>query len=123
MTTNKSEGVKKYVFPFQLYNIEYIILVALWVLSQKIFFQIKICLMFIYDEKVLLLNIFLFFTFKAFTMPEYLRKRFGGKRIRMYCSFFALIGYILFNISVCTITFMLIVTCHKNILERNTSCF
>lgn len=32
-------------------------------------------------------------------MPEYLRKRLGGKRIRMYCSFFALIGYIFFNIS------------------------
>ncbi|VDH92467.1 solute carrier family 5 (sodium/glucose cotransporter), member 9 [Mytilus galloprovincialis] len=35
----------------------------------------------------------------AFTMPEYLRKRFGGTRIRMYSSFFALIGYIFFNIS------------------------
>lgn len=38
--------------------------------------------------------------FQAFTMPEYLRKRFGGKRIRMYSSFFALIGYVLFNITV-----------------------
>ncbi|XP_052076862.1 sodium/glucose cotransporter 4-like isoform X2 [Mytilus californianus] len=36
----------------------------------------------------------------AFTMPEYLRKRFGGKRIRMYSSFFALIGYVLFNITI-----------------------
>ncbi|CAC5400641.1 SLC5A9 [Mytilus coruscus] len=36
----------------------------------------------------------------AFTMPEYLRKRFGGKRIRMYSSFYALIGYVLFNITI-----------------------
>ncbi|VDH92468.1 solute carrier family 5 (sodium/glucose cotransporter), member 9 [Mytilus galloprovincialis] len=36
----------------------------------------------------------------VFTMPEYLRKRFGGKRIRMFSSFFALIGFILFNISI-----------------------
>ncbi|XP_052077864.1 sodium/glucose cotransporter 4-like [Mytilus californianus] len=36
----------------------------------------------------------------VFTMPEYLRKRFGGKRIRLFSSFFALIGFILFNISI-----------------------
>ncbi|KAK3099728.1 hypothetical protein FSP39_008619 [Pinctada imbricata] len=35
----------------------------------------------------------------AFTMPEYVRKRFGGRRLRMYVSFLALVGYILFNIS------------------------
>ena len=78
--------------------------------------------MIIYNEKALLLSIFLFFPFKAFTMPEYLRKRFGGKRIRMYCSFFALIGYILFNISVCTMNFH--VDCYMShyILKVNTSC-
>ncbi|CAC5400636.1 SLC5A9 [Mytilus coruscus] len=36
----------------------------------------------------------------VFTMPEYLRKRFGGKRIRLFSSLFALIGFIVFNISV-----------------------
>lgn len=35
----------------------------------------------------------------AFTMPEYLRKRFGGKRIRLYASVLAMIEYILHNIS------------------------
>jgi len=74
-------------------------------------------------ENVLHLITFLFITFKAFTMPEYLRKRFGGKRIRMYCSFFALIGYILFNISVCTITFhVFFYQMSQNILKGNTSC-
>lgn len=35
----------------------------------------------------------------AYTMPEYLRKRFGGKRIRLYASFLSLVEYILHNIS------------------------
>ena len=33
-------------------------------------------------------------------MPEYLRKRFGGRRIRLYASVLALVEYILHNISV-----------------------
>ncbi|XP_033742204.1 sodium/glucose cotransporter 4-like [Pecten maximus] len=36
----------------------------------------------------------------AFTTPGYLRKRYGGKRIRIYSSIFALIGFVLFNISI-----------------------
>ena len=38
--------------------------------------------------------------FQAFTMPEYLKKRFGGVRIRRYMSILALIMYVLRNISV-----------------------
>ena len=33
-------------------------------------------------------------------MPEYLKKRYGGRRIRMYTSVLALIMYVLRNISV-----------------------
>ncbi|KAK3597477.1 hypothetical protein CHS0354_041897 [Potamilus streckersoni] len=36
----------------------------------------------------------------AYTMPEYLRKRFGGRRIRIYSSVLALVEYILTNISI-----------------------
>lgn len=36
----------------------------------------------------------------SFTTPQYLRKRYGGKRIRIYSSIMSLIGYILFNISI-----------------------
>ena len=35
----------------------------------------------------------------VFTMPEYLRKRFGGQRIRMYLAFLALLLYIFTKIS------------------------
>ncbi|XP_062576317.1 sodium/glucose cotransporter 4-like [Saccostrea cucullata] len=35
----------------------------------------------------------------AYTIPEWVKKRFGGRRLRMYVSFLALIGYILCNIS------------------------
>lgn len=35
----------------------------------------------------------------AYTMPEYLRKRFGGRRIRLYSSVLSLVEYILHNIS------------------------
>nr|XP_022321247.1 sodium/glucose cotransporter 4-like isoform X2 [Crassostrea virginica] len=35
----------------------------------------------------------------AYTIPEWVKKRFGGRRLRMYVSFLALLGYILFNIS------------------------
>ncbi|KAK7496562.1 hypothetical protein BaRGS_00012214 [Batillaria attramentaria] len=35
----------------------------------------------------------------AFTMPEYLKKRFGGKRLRIYMSFLALFLYVLTKIS------------------------
>ena len=36
----------------------------------------------------------------VFTMPEYLKKRFGGQRIRVYLSFLALLLYIFTKISV-----------------------
>lgn len=35
-----------------------------------------------------------------YTMPEYLRERFGGQRIRIYLSFLALILYVFTKISV-----------------------
>lgn len=35
----------------------------------------------------------------AYTIPEWVKKRFGGRRLRMYVSFLALLGYILCNIS------------------------
>nr|WLN44351.1 AAT11 [Sinonovacula rivularis] len=35
----------------------------------------------------------------AYTMPEYLRMRFGGRRIRLYASCLALVEYVLHNIS------------------------
>ena len=35
----------------------------------------------------------------VFTMPEYLRKRFGGQRIRLYLAFLALLLYIFTKIS------------------------
>lgn len=38
----------------------------------------------------------------VYTMPEYLRERFGGQRIRVYLSFLALILYIFTKISVST---------------------
>ena len=40
------------------------------------------------------------FSLQAFTMPEYLKKRFGGRRIRTYMSALALIMYILRNLCV-----------------------
>lgn len=48
---------------------------------------------------------------QVFTMPEYLRKRFGGQRIRIYLAVLALILYVFTKISVsadivCTLTFM-----------------
>jgi len=36
----------------------------------------------------------------VYTMPEYLRKRFGGQRIRVYLSVLALILYVFTKISV-----------------------
>lgn len=36
----------------------------------------------------------------VYTMPEYLRERFGGQRIRVYLSFLALLLYIFTKISV-----------------------
>lgn len=36
----------------------------------------------------------------VYTMPEYLRKRFGGQRIRIYLSVLALILYVFTKISV-----------------------
>lgn len=35
------------------------------------------------------------------TMPEYLKKRFGGERIRIYMSLLSLLLYIFTKISVC----------------------
>ncbi|XP_033742205.1 sodium/glucose cotransporter 4-like [Pecten maximus] len=35
----------------------------------------------------------------SFTTPQYLRKRYGGKRIRTYAAVISLLGYIIFNIS------------------------
>nr|XP_034300162.1 sodium/glucose cotransporter 4-like isoform X2 [Crassostrea gigas] len=35
----------------------------------------------------------------AYTIPEWVKTRFGGRRLRMYVSFLALLGYILFNVS------------------------
>ena len=35
----------------------------------------------------------------VFTMPEYLRKRFGGQRIRLYLAFLALLLYVFTKIS------------------------
>ncbi|XP_035829492.1 sodium/glucose cotransporter 2 [Aplysia californica] len=40
------------------------------------------------------------FELNVFTMPEYLRKRFGGQRIRIYLSVLALILYVFTKISV-----------------------
>ena len=43
---------------------------------------------------------FIIFSFLGvFTMPEYLRKRFGGQRIRLYLSFLTLLLYIFTKIS------------------------
>ena len=36
----------------------------------------------------------------VYTMPEYLKKRFGGKRIQMYLSVLALLLYVFTKISV-----------------------
>ncbi len=36
----------------------------------------------------------------VYTMPEYLRKRFGGQRIRVYLSILALLLYVFTKISV-----------------------
>ncbi len=36
----------------------------------------------------------------VFTMPEYLRKRFGGQRIRIYLSILTLLLYVFTKISV-----------------------
>ena len=44
----------------------------------------------------------MFFSFDdsgVFTMPEYLRKRFGGQRIRLYLAFLTLLLYIFTKIS------------------------
>lgn len=43
----------------------------------------------------------------VYTMPEYLRKRFGGQRIRVYLSILALLLYVFTKISVSTGTLML----------------
>ena len=40
----------------------------------------------------------------VYTMPEYLRKRFGGQRIRIYLSVLAILLYIFTKISVSTIS-------------------
>ena len=46
------------------------------------------------------IHTFIFFSFLGvFTMPEYLRKRFGGQRIRLYLSFLTLLLYIFTKIS------------------------
>ncbi len=39
-------------------------------------------------------------TLQVFTMPEYLRKRFGGRRIRIYVAVLSLIVYVFTKISV-----------------------
>ena len=49
-------------------------------------------------------------------MPEYLRKRFGGRRIRLYASVLALVEYILHNISVSII----LVSKEAKIRNRNS---
>ena len=46
------------------------------------------------------MHTFIIFSFLGvFTMPEYLRKRFGGQRIRLYLSFLTLLLYIFTKIS------------------------
>ena len=44
--------------------------------------------------------LFLWFRAKVFTMPEYLKKRFGGDRIRITLTVFSLVAYIFTKISV-----------------------
>jgi len=39
-------------------------------------------------------------------MPEYLKKRFGGERIRVYLAFLALILYVFTKVSVSFILYM-----------------
>ena len=43
----------------------------------------------------------------VYTMPEYLRKRFGGQRIRVYLSVLALLLYVFTKISVSIVGLML----------------
>lgn len=43
-----------------------------------------------------------YLTAGVITMPQYLRKRFGGHRIRLYLSVLSLFLYIFTKISVCT---------------------
>lgn len=50
-----------------------------------------------------------YLTAGVITMPQYLRKRFGGHRIRLYLSVLSLFLYIFTKISVCT---------HRGALER-----
>lgn len=45
-------------------------------------------------------NVLICFAFQAYTIPEYLKLRFGGKRIRTLTSVILLLQYILRNISV-----------------------
>ena len=47
-------------------------------------------------------------------MPEYLKKRFGGVRIRRYMSILSLIMYVLRNISVSTSAFYLLKQDHAH---------
>ena len=44
----------------------------------------------------------------VFTMPEYLRLRFGGQRIRVYLSVLALLLYVFTKISVSVLTNVMI---------------
>ena len=46
-----------------------------------------------------MLTFIIFCFLGVFTMPEYLRKRFGGQRIRLYLSFLTLLLYIFTKIS------------------------
>ena len=46
----------------------------------------------------------------VYTMPEYLRKRFGGQRIRMFLSFLSLLLYIFTKISVGVLRYLLLYT-------------
>ena len=45
-------------------------------------------------------ELFLIFLLQTYTMPEYLSKRFGGQRIRVYFAFLSLVLYIFTKCSV-----------------------
>lgn len=58
-------------------------------------------------------------TLQVVTMPEYLRKRFGGKRIQIYLSILSLVLYIFTKISV-SITSATIFWCKVELNKRNS---
>ena len=48
----------------------------------------------------------LFFLLQVYTIPEYMEKRYGGKRLRLYLSVLSILLYIVTKISVNEINFL-----------------